>query len=161
MNKPTRAIQQCKRCSQQSDSKFTVFEPMQDAMIAYPDQQLIHIHFGITLADDDLNIEEAKAMEQFLKKTVADNPDTVFFIVGDMSTGNDSEFVPPESLKIYRDILKHPHTRDGVIYGGTYAMNELLSLLFSVTKTNVKLARTQEEAEEIYQQWLAQQKQPD
>lgn len=147
---------QCSICDERPDAEFTIFRAdgeVEDWVIAYPSKQLIHIHFGTpTIASSD-NIEEAKFIDRFLRASAAAHPKDKYYIVIDALQTDNSEFIPPESLIIYRDILKHPQFGDGAIYGGTSAFSAIINLLTLWSSHDIKIVETAEEAMAAYERW--------
>lgn len=143
----------CQRCSAQTREKFAVHKPTQVWITDYPERQLVHIHYGYSTTHDRENIDEAKFVTGFLNEIRATYPVKKFFLVVDFTRGDDSEFVPPEAMKMYRAILEDEFLRQGAIYGATYALRSLVSLLFLFKKVNVHFVNTEQEAEQAYQKW--------
>lgn len=150
---------QCLECEQQPADVFSVFKEgdTADWLTAYVDEQAVHIHFGTATHKEAINVREAQFVHHFLMQLVTNHPAKNFFVFVDFTRSDDSEFVPSESMKLYRAILKHPQLRQGVIYGGTFAMHYLLKLLFTVSGNNVKIVSNRTEADEEYQRWLKKQ----
>lgn len=144
----------CDKCDQQPVTAFTQFEPVQDYFIAYPAENLMHIHFGFATHNDAENMAEAKVIESFFMDTFVRYPDKKFFVFVDFSRGDDSEFVPPAAMKIYRKILDSPQTGDGIVYGMTPGLSMLMKLLlFATHRQNIKAVETKQEADQAYERW--------
>lgn len=146
----------CKECNQRPKPDFAIFQEqtIDDWLIAYPEQRSIHLHYGYATIDEADNAAEAKFIQQFLFAVAVKYPNTKFFLFVDMSRGDNSESVPPESMQIYKSILKHPQLQQGVFYGGTTAMNYILKLLLFLSNRNINIVSTKEEADQLYQKWL-------
>lgn len=149
---------ECQECSQRPKQDFVIFQEgeIDDWMIAYIEQQVIHIHYGYATHEDALNIAEAKFVEQFMMSVAASNPDKKFFVFIDTGRADNSEFIPTESLQIYKHILQHPQFQQGVFYGGTSASNFIMKLLLRFGGMHVKIVYTKQDADQYYREWLLQ-----
>lgn len=148
----------CAECQLQPAASFAIYTEANDWLQAYPEQQLVHIHYGHSTHEELTNIQEAEFVCAYLMKLTEAYPDKRFFIMVDFTHGDDSEFVPPESMKLYRSVLKHPQLRQGVVYGGTFALHYLVELLFRISGNNIKIVSDKAEADQEYQRWLQRQR---
>lgn len=146
----------CSECAQLSKNNFTIFQDgiVDDWLIAYPEQRSIHVHFGYATTSETENIAEAKFVQKFLLHCAAQYLAIQFFLFVDASRGDNSEFIPSESMHIYKTILNHPQLQHGVFYGGTTALQYIFKLLLHFSKRDVKIVSTKAEADQCYQAWL-------
>ena len=115
----------CKQCRLQKKKDFAIYEPANDWLITNPEKNLVHIHYGNVTHTDETNIGEAKFVKNFLFSLIEKYPHKIFFIMVDIPSADDSEFVPPESLKLYKEVLNNKQINQGVFYGGTRAFHTL------------------------------------
>ncbi len=135
-------------------SEFVFFEPVEDYLMCYPEDNIIHVHFGFPTHDDPGNIAEAKFVQKFFKDQFAQYPNKKFFVLVDFSRVDDSEFVPPEAMDIYKEVISSKHIDHGVIYGATVGLNMLMKLLlFATHRQHIKSVGTREAADKEYQAW--------
>lgn len=145
---------ECSQCSTQPKSDFVLFGPVDDYLICYPEASTIHIHFGFPTHDDSGNIAEAEFVQKFFQEQFTKYPNKKFFVLIDFSRGDDSEFVPPVAMNMYKEIISSKHINHGVIYGATVGMNMLMKLLlFATHRQYIKSVGTREAADKVYQAW--------
>lgn len=151
---------ECSRCASHPISDFEIYSPnpeVNDWMIVFPEEQLLHIHYGQSVQEEALNTQEAEFVQHVLLSWVKKYPGKKFFIVVDGSRGDDSEMISEPARKIYMDILRHPQLGQGVFYGFTPGMNFYINMLLFVTRKKIRMLGTLKEAEAEYQRWFAKQ----
>lgn len=146
---------ECKECAKHPKEEFEIFELVDDWMICYPEKKTIHIHYGKATHNEKDNLAETKFITENLYKWAKQYPDIKFYLFVDFTRGDDSEFIPPEALQMYKKILSHPQLNQGIIYGGTASMRHILNLLFKAANKHVKVVFEYKEAIEEYEKWLA------
>lgn len=142
----------CKECDQRPVDEFTIYEPTDDWLIAYPEKNLVHIHFGESSHDDQSNIDQAKFHYKWVMSLVKTYPKKKFFWVVDMSRKDDSEIMVKEARDILNKIRTHPQMPKGAIYGFTWAMRMLLNLL-SLMGGEASLVDSADHARDEYNKW--------
>lgn len=143
----------CGICDQAPDSAFTIYQPVDDWLIAFPEKNLMHIHFGESTHDDKSNVEEAEFHWKWVQEVVKKNPHTQFFYVLDMSRKDDSEFLTKEARDTYKKIRTHVQLPAGAVYGFTWGMRMLIGLL-NVMGGNTAIVDTPQQAQKSYEAWL-------
>lgn len=143
----------CPRCLAQPPERFTIFEPTDDRLVAYPELNVLHVHFGRSAHTDDVCVAQARFHLAWLKRIVAQYPDKTWFFITDMTRKDDSDFTVDEAKEIYKQIRHHPKLVGGVIYGSTYAMKMFINVLFHFGGTHTTVVDTLAEAEQHYQAW--------
>jgi hypothetical protein len=148
----------CFRCEKEPKERFSVFEPTDDWIIAYPDLQLIHVHFGVSSQSPEENIGMSKLVVQWWDNLTKQYPGRRFFFINDLTRKDDGEVIEDESKKDMAYVRKHPQSGGGAIYGQTVAMSMLLNLLNHFTQRELTARYTLQECEEDYEEWFAKEK---
>lgn len=143
---------QCDECDSRPRSDFTIYEPTDDWLIAYPEKNLAHIHYGKSSFDDKSNIDAARFHLNWVLDLTARFPKKKFFWIVDMRRKDDSEILLKEARDILKKIRTHPQMPMGAIFGFTWAMRMLLNLLNMMGGTAV-LVDSAQEARVAFQKW--------
>ena len=147
----------CEECHQYPDSAFHIYTPVNDWIIAFPEQRLFHVHFGEPTFPESQNTERAEDVAEYYYHRIHDYPDTMFFFIADMSKIDNSEMISDRAKQIYRTLLQHPQLITGAVYGATTDMQALLRLLSEEAEKSVSLVPSKAEADKVYQRWQAEQ----
>lgn len=147
----------CEQCADQPIDKFFRFEPVDDWMIFYPEKQIIHMHFGHATDAESLSTKETKWILDVQKQEMPKYAGTTFAVIADMTRADDSEFPSDASREMYSDIINHPQIGAVVFYGMAPGMTFFLNMLAQVMSKKVHAVNTREEADAIYEKWLAEQ----
>lgn len=143
----------CAECNQRPRSDFTIYPEVDDWLVAYPERNLMHIHFGSSTQSADVSVGQAQFHLAWLQSIVAQYPKKHFFFTVDMSRKDDSEFFEPEAKRIYKVIRSHPQLDAAAVYGQTHAMKFLMNLFIRMGGARTTLVDTKEQADAIYQAW--------
>ncbi len=135
------------------DTAFYHFLPANDWFIAYPSQQLIHLHFGRSTASESENIAETNHLVEYVQSVLAQHTKP-FSLVFDFTQLDDSEFIPPTSVKRFVRLFADQRIAHAVVYGGTAGLQDLIRQFVSITHTDkVSLVGTYEEAVDVSRTW--------
>lgn len=151
----------CKRCDKLPKSAFKIAPATKGWMIAYPKDSLIHIHFGrATVTEEESTTDGEWAYENICNDWYANNPGVHFFVAADFLLEDDAEFPSNDAMAAWKKFLAHSQTDTVVCYRTTISMKMFVSLLAKMSKTlhKLKVVGTENEMEEHYVQWLAEQK---
>lgn len=144
----------CEECTSRPRSDFTIYEPTNDWLIAFPEKNLVHIHYGESSHDDKSNIDEARFHLNWVLDQTARYPNKKFFWIVDMTRKDDSEILVKEARDMLHKIRTHPQMPKGAVYGFTWAMRMLISLL-NLMGGSAALVDSPEAARKEYETWKA------
>ena len=136
------------------------YKPTDTWATIFPDEQLIHLHFGTSTHNDkESTAETTWVYENLTKKVEAEYPDTLFFTISDVSRADDSESPSSETKRLYKKMLGHPQNAALVFYGASTGMNFLLQMIRHLTGIGSKLKSVESlgEAETLHKKWLEKQ----
>lgn len=143
---------ECLECHSRPRSDFAVYEPTDDWLIAFPEKNLVHIHFGTSSHDDKSNIDESRFHLRWVMDLLKQYPEKKFFWVVDMSRKDDSEILVKEARDNLQKIRTHPQMPKGAVYGFTWAMRMLINLL-NLMGGEAVLVDSAEAARKEYEKW--------
>lgn len=119
MNKTNQYLFECDFCRNETPETVEHYAPVDDWVLVYPKQRTIHIHFGTSTSTDKVSSEEARLVYiTCVHKGYERHPKTQFFLLGDFSRGDDSEFPSNEAMRLYGKLMSHPQSDIMVGYGG-------------------------------------------
>lgn len=147
----------CPQCDQQPPEAFERFTPVDDWMIFYPELKQIHMHFGNSTDSEKLHTEETAWILDVQKRNMPKYPGITFCVLADMRRADDSEYPSEESKKMYKEILSHPQMGDTIFYGMAPGMSFFLNILAKIVSGRIHAVHTREDADKLYQAWLAKQ----
>jgi len=149
----TKRLFDCPKCNKLPDESFAQFEYYNDWFTTYPEENSIHIHFGDPTEDEEGNIQEVTFIKNYLFNIFKKYPQKKFFIFTDLTTMDNSELVPSESIKIYSEIFSHDQVGSVVMYGGTKDLNEIVFAINDLARSEVSVAKDYHEANQVFQKW--------
>lgn len=142
----------CEYCRNQPTKNFAVFKPLNDWLVAYPEQNLIHVHLGQSVQTKKTSMEEANFQFKWVTQITKKYPKKKFFFVIDMGKKDDSEMMPPEARKLLQKIITHPQLPKGAAYGLTWAWRMVGNLLVLVG-ADIKFVDSEKAAHAEYKKW--------
>lgn len=144
----------CEECDPLPAENFAIYTPTDDWLIAFPEKNLVHVHFGESSHDDKSNIEESRFHLNWVMDLLKKYPNKHFFWIVDTTRKDDSEFFVKEARDNLQKIRTHPQMPKGAAYGFTWAMRMVISLLNLMGGTAV-LVDSPEAARQEYKKWKA------
>lgn len=144
----------CPKCAKQPDKAFGTYEKFNDWWIAYPEDSVIHIHYGESTHSEVDNTKESQDLRDFILKTLEKYPDKKFFLIADFETLDSSEAVSGASMRIFINILKSQQIAGLSVYGSSADFSVFVKQLISIF-SKVSLVDTYKEAEAMYQKWFS------
>lgn len=148
---PTRPFA-CQECNDQPQEGFSVFEAVNDWLIAFPEKNLVHIHLGQSVQTEKISMEEAHFHYQWVMDLVKKYPKKKFFFVVDVGNKDNSEIMPAGARKILQKIITHPQLPKGAAYGLTWAWRMVGNFLIFIG-ADINFVETEEQAREAYKKW--------
>jgi hypothetical protein len=94
------------------------------------DQGLFRVKFGVPTANEAEALEEAKWLQHGFNQIKASRPDKPIAVLVDMTSIDDSEYIPGDVWKIYLEIVKDPFLEKTAVVGGTEAMRSIINFYF-------------------------------
>lgn len=112
---------------------------------------IIRVKFGVATSNEKEAIREAKWLVDTFEYLKTKRPDKPIFVLVDMTSIDDSEYIPGEVWKMYLDLVKDPFLKRVAVVGGTEAMRNIINFYFRFwTREDVKFFQQEQEAIE----WL-------
>lgn len=145
----------CEECQTHTPNEFVVYEPTNDWLIAIPEKNLLHIHFGESTFSAKQNIEEAQFHWKWLQSISKKFPNEKFFFVIDLSRKDDGEFLVDEAKQIYKKIRQHPQLAAAAVYGQTPAMKMIVNMFLFMGGVKTTLVDNRQQATSLYKKWFA------
>ena len=150
----------CSRCAAQDRAQAVHFAPTDTWIFRYPQDRLIHIHYGTSTSSDKESTTETQFIYgHAIKWFEHEAPQQLFCSVIDFTRGDDSESPSSTSMDLYKAMLTHPQNGLAIFYGMTPSMSFFLSMLrrFSKAGKHMRVAKTIDDAEAACQQWATEQ----
>ena len=152
---PSKLPFECFRCEKEPLENFSIYEPLGDHIIAWPEISLVHCHFGVSSHEVQTNIGEAQFIYEWFIEVTKQNPDVEFFVINDLTSKDDSESFEKEANQYYSKLRNHPQAVGGSTYGSTFGIKMLVKLLNMTTKKIIKMRNTLEDCEADYEHWYS------
>lgn len=122
------------------------FEPTH-SFIQETDQGLIRVKFGVPTANEAEALKEAHWLQGTFKAIKRTRPKKPIAVLVDMTSIDDSEYIPGDVWKIYLEIVKDPFLEKVAVVGGTEAMRSIINFYFKYwAKEAVKFFEADAEA---------------
>lgn len=144
----------CAECSKHDVEEFERFLPVDDWLLAYPEQQLVHLHFGGPTTHEEMSTEETTWILNVSNQLYNKFPNKTFCVIVDMSRSDDSEFPSHDSIALYKQLLHNPQTGKVIFYGVSPGMTFFIKMLTSVIHGKISIADTKQQADAEYTSWL-------
>lgn len=94
------------------------------------DQGLLYVKFGVPTANEAEAVEEARWLQETFESIKQARPEKPIRTVIDMTSIDDSEFIPGDVWKMYLDLVKDPYLERVAVVGGTEAMRSIINFYF-------------------------------
>ena len=147
----------CPKCAKQPDKDFVTYEKFNDWWIAYPEENLLHIHYGKSTPTEEENTKENESLRDFLLNVLNKYDDKQFFLLADLGTLDNSDSVSTDSMKIFISILKNKQIAGLSVYGAATGFNMLVKSLVSMF-SKVSLVNDYKDADDMYHKWFSEYK---
>lgn len=150
----------CEECKTRAPEEFEHYEPTDVWFICYPKKRTMHLHFGFSTSSAEESTEETTWINKWaVEKWFPKYKDINFAVIVDMTRGDDSEFPSKASMKMYKEMLKHPQNSITVFYGATHSMKMILNLLLHAINqhNHIHIVETKTEADQLYHDWFKKQ----
>lgn len=111
------------------------------------DQGWIRAKFGVPTANEAEALDEARWLKDSFDQIKAGRPDRPVAVLVDMTSIDDSEYIPGDVWKIYLGIVKDPFLERVAVVGGTEAMRSIINFYFKYwAREAVRFFETEEPA---------------
>lgn len=124
---------ECELCNAQPPESFAHFDVLDNWIGFYPEQQMLHIHFGRATHTQDESDQEADWLDTSILSFWKQHPGVQFYVLIDLSRADDSEFPSEKSRNVYRSLLGNDQMYKTVFFGVTPAMRFLIKTLVHVS----------------------------
>ncbi len=145
----------CPRCRTMPKAAFAINPVTDDWMILFPDEQLIHIHFGPSTHEVKQNNVMGDFILDWWNKITKEHSGKRLFFINDLTRKDDSEVIEGRMREVLKIIRAHPQDGGGATYGQTYAMSFMLNLVAMFTRRAVNLKKSLAECEAEYELWFS------
>lgn len=143
----------CPKCNDEPDESFARYKKLNDWWIAYPEDNVIHIHYGVPSHSEKQGYVENKALEKFLIKTLESNPDKHFFLLADLESLDNSESISMKTMKLFIGILRRKEIGGMSVYGVLGGYKFFVKGLISMFP-KVSMVDGYDQAVVKYERWL-------
>ncbi|MFA4831356.1 MAG: hypothetical protein WC862_01615 [Patescibacteria group bacterium] len=151
---PKKSTTGCARCKKVSPKFY--YEPTGTCIYSYPEENLLHVHFGNPTWKKEMSADEADWAHGVIVRDIYPRyPDKIFFTIMDLSKKEGNEYVSREAMEIYKDIGSHSQSGPVAQYGKLKSMKEVSKIIMRIAriKKHLYFVDTLEEAEKKYQKW--------
>lgn len=146
----------CHRCTARNPLEGYHFAPTDTWIFEYPEEDLIHVHFGPAATSLDVGFDEAVwNVDVVIGDIFKRNPRTSYFVIIDLSRKNNTQFTPKKTILEYKKLISHPQVSEIAHYDVPLAMKAILEIIRVLTsaKTRYHVVDTIAEAETLYETW--------
>lgn len=147
----------CIECSSVENAHYFIYEPLEDLITWFPDQRLIHIHFGKASWNEEITNQEAQWTLD-ATQVCLDKSEKSIFCLADFSHIDDSDFPTREAIKLYAKSVNREKTAHTITYGASSAMQMVMKIIGTVSTTarKVGFSPTHDTAMVEYKKWFDQ-----
>lgn len=122
------------------------FDPTH-SRIEEDNEGIIRVKFGVATSNEKEAVEEAHWLVNAFEQIKQVRPNEPVLALVDMTSIDDSEYIPGEVWKMYLTLVKDPFLKRVAVLGGTEAMRNIINFYFRFwTREDVKFFHTQDEA---------------
>lgn len=108
---------------------------------------IIRVKFGVATSNEKEAVEEAHWLVNTFEELKKERPDKPIVVLVDMTSIDDSEYIPGEVWKMYLGLVKDPFLKRVAVVGGTEAMRNIINFYFRFwTREDVKFFQQEGEA---------------
>lgn len=108
---------------------------------------IIRVKFGVATSNEKEAIDEAHWLVDTFEQMKKFRPDKPILVLVDMSSIDDSEYIPGEVWKMYLALVKDPFLKRVAVLGGTEAMRNIINFYFRFwAREDVKFFQQEGEA---------------